>query len=394
MLDSRRFFSQPVVPLLRELVLLAGAVVLASCTVTPQQDESISSTEYGVPASRKVVADGDPVPKGGGHYLVGDPYRVAGHIYVPRNYSKYSAVGLASWYGHGFHGRRTANGEVYDVADLTAAHPTLPLPSYARVTNLTNGRSVVVRINDRGPFKRDRLIDVSASVAELLGFERAGTTEVKVDYVGPARMDGLDRKMLLASYRGPKAGGADDTLFAEKAAGKPAVILASATPTPMPKPRAGGSGDSDALVRLTPASSEVEVAQAIAPTGKEARIGNPFMLRTSLASSYAPDSDLSDAEAAAARLAKAGRRPVAVDTAVIHAGGRAVQLGVFADSANAARVADLFQRFGRVEITERSVEGRALHSVRIVLDDAKSGSAAVLAAAEAAGLNGARLTAN
>src|SRR5262249_28583813 len=158
------------------------AMLLASCAASPPSGEKFSAAEEGVAASPRVVASGDPVPKGGGRHLVGEPYRVAGHTYVPRDYKSYSAVGLASWYGRGFHGRRTANGEIYDVASLTAAHPTLPLPSYARVTNLVNGRSVVVRINDRGPFRRDRLIDVSASVAELLGFERAGTSRVKVDY--------------------------------------------------------------------------------------------------------------------------------------------------------------------------------------------------------------------
>src|SRR5579871_1836303 len=186
-------------------MLFAGALLLASCAASPPTEEKVSAAAPSVAASPRVVASSDAVPKGGGRRLVGEPYRIAGHTYVPRDYKSYSAVGLASWYGRGFQRRRTANGEVYDVASLTAAHPTLPLPSYARVTNLVNGRSVVVRINDRGPFRQDRLIDVSASVAELLGFERAGTARVKVDYVGPARMDGQDRKMLLASYRGPKA---------------------------------------------------------------------------------------------------------------------------------------------------------------------------------------------
>ena len=143
------------------------------------------------------------VPKGGGHYMVGKPYRVAGRTYIPRDNPRYSKVGLASWYGSAFHGRLTANGEVYDVNGLTAAHPTLPLPSYVRVTNLENGRSLVVRVNDRGPFAHNRLIDVSSRVADMLGFKQQGTAKVRVDYVGPARMDGRDERMLLASYRGP-----------------------------------------------------------------------------------------------------------------------------------------------------------------------------------------------
>ena len=130
---------------------------------------------YVAPSVRRVH-----IPKGGGRYLVGEPYRVAGRTYVPRDYSHYSAKGLASWYGNAFHGRKTANGEVYDMADLTAAHPTLPLPSYVRVTNLANGRSIVVRVNDRGPYSRNRLIDVSATVAAMLDFKRKGTAQVKV----------------------------------------------------------------------------------------------------------------------------------------------------------------------------------------------------------------------
>src|SRR5271154_939450 len=117
------------------------AVALAGCaTQTAQQHydhghEHFSQAKYGH-ASRKVVADGQPVPRGGGQYLVGHPYTIAGHTYYPSENNSYTAVGMASWYGAAFHGRRTANGEVYDMASFTAAHPTMPLPSYARVTNL------------------------------------------------------------------------------------------------------------------------------------------------------------------------------------------------------------------------------------------------------------------
>ena len=99
--------------------------------------EYFSEAKYGA-ASPRVVEDGQPVPRGGGQYLVGHPYTIAGHTYYPRENPNYSAVGLASWYGDAFHGRRTANGEVYDMRSLSAAHPTMPLPSYARVTNLSN----------------------------------------------------------------------------------------------------------------------------------------------------------------------------------------------------------------------------------------------------------------
>ncbi len=115
----------------------------------------------------------------------------------------YSAVGMASWYGAQFHGRPTADGETFNRLALTAAHLTLPLPSYVRVTNLENNRSITVRVNDRGPYSHDRLIDVSEQTAELLAFRQHGLTKVRVDYVGPAPVDTDDGQLLLASYRGP-----------------------------------------------------------------------------------------------------------------------------------------------------------------------------------------------
>ncbi len=162
--------------------------------------EHFSQSKYGH-ASRKVVADGEPVPRGGGQYLVGHPYTVAGHRYYPAENPSYSATGMASWYGAAFHGRRTANGEVYDMASLSAAHPTMPLPSYARVTNLENGYSVIVRVNDRGPYHGGRVMDVSSRVADVLDMKAMGTAKVKVDYVGPAPMEGSDDSQLLASLR-------------------------------------------------------------------------------------------------------------------------------------------------------------------------------------------------
>ena len=130
--------------------------------------------------------------KGGGYYKVGKPYEIAGITYVPREDPDYEATGEASWYGEDFHGKPTANGEVFDMGALSAAHRTLPLPSYAYVTNLENGRTVMVRINNRGPFAKGRLIDVSARVARELGFAHKGVAQVKVRYAGPAPLDGRD----------------------------------------------------------------------------------------------------------------------------------------------------------------------------------------------------------
>ncbi|WP_425503219.1 septal ring lytic transglycosylase RlpA family protein [Rhizobium soli] len=183
---------------------------MASCATTkptpePAQKqvrskEYFSEKEYGVKASPRVVKDGQPVPKGGGRFMVGQPYQVRGKTYVPKEDPQYNKSGLASWYGSAFHGRYTANGEVYDSASLTAAHPTFPLPSYARVTNVENGSSVIVRVNDRGPYHAGRILDVSSKTAELLDMKRSGTAKVNVQYVGRARMDGEDTPFLMASY--------------------------------------------------------------------------------------------------------------------------------------------------------------------------------------------------
>ncbi|MEZ5925050.1 MAG: septal ring lytic transglycosylase RlpA family protein [Hyphomicrobiaceae bacterium] len=124
---------------------------------------------------------------------VGKPYKVAGLWYVPKHQPDYDETGIASWYGPKFHGKSTANGEIYNQARLTAAHPTLPLPSYVEVTNLANGHTIMVRVNDRGPYKRGRILDLSARAAKLLGYQSNGTANVRVRYVGQAPLAGDDR---------------------------------------------------------------------------------------------------------------------------------------------------------------------------------------------------------
>ena len=117
----------------------------------------------------------------GGTYKVGKPYQIAGKWYYPEEDYDYVETGTASWYGKDFHAKYTANGEIYDMNTLTAAHRTLPLPSIVRVTNLENGRSLVLRVNDRGPYAKNRIIDVSKRAAQLLGFQTQGTAKVRVD---------------------------------------------------------------------------------------------------------------------------------------------------------------------------------------------------------------------
>ncbi len=122
---------------------------------------------------------------GRGIYKVGQPYQINGVWYYPAEDFSYDTTGIASWYGEDFHGKYTANGEIFDLNALTAAHRTLPMPSVVQVTNLENGRSIELRVNDRGPYARGRIIDVSRRAAQLLGFEAQGTAKVRVRILVP-----------------------------------------------------------------------------------------------------------------------------------------------------------------------------------------------------------------
>lgn len=178
----------------------AGVAALACFLLT----SCAGSNPFGTKNSNyspKVVEDGEPVPKGGGSYKIGQPYSINGRIYSPSENGSYRSEGIASWYGADFHGRLTANGEVYDMHAISAAHPTMPLPSYARVTNLENGRSIIVRVNDRGPYAKNRVVDLSIGTAKALEFYGRGLARVRVEYVGKAPMDGSDDAMLMATLR-------------------------------------------------------------------------------------------------------------------------------------------------------------------------------------------------
>lgn len=193
----------------RTALLIASfalAILLAGCggvdgfhSSTGVKRGDFTSAEYGVKASPRVSKHANP-PKGGGRYQVGKTYTVAGKTYTPKEDPDYRASGRASWYGADFHGRRTANGEIFSANALTAAHPTLPLPSYVRVTNTDNGQSVIVRVNDRGPYVGGRIIDLSARAASMLGYIQNGVGNVEVTYVGKAPLEGDDTRFLMASY--------------------------------------------------------------------------------------------------------------------------------------------------------------------------------------------------
>ena len=251
------------------LGLIAGGLMVANCSgnVAGKVDP-----RYGVASSARVVEPGQPVPKGGGVYRVGKPYTVAGRIYEPAEDNSYSAVGLASWYGDDFHGRYTANGEIYDMNSITAASPTLPLPSYARVTNLSNHKSIVVRVNDRGPYVGDRVMDVSAQTAKMLGFYGKGITKVKVEYVGRAPLTGSDDGKLAATFRDRdtvpvtqvKVASADAATYFDPHPAAPTTK----PPTPPVRPYALGEGERapQPQQRVTRSAPTVELAAAARPT--------------------------------------------------------------------------------------------------------------------------------
>jgi rare lipoprotein A len=239
--DGRRGPGRAVLPI---GLLTICALALAGCASHPVRYASGPGggrhydPKLGVWASPRVVADGEPIPRGGGGYLVGRPYTIGGRSYVPSEQPEgYSVVGTASWYGDAFHGRRTANGEIFDKNSISAAHPTLPLPSYVRVTNLKNGRSMIVRVNDRGPYHGGRVMDVSQRVAESLAFKGEGTARIRVDYVGRASLAGSDDERLLATLRldgspaGIDGGSSPPTMVADESQ-DPAPPLAPARTLP------------------------------------------------------------------------------------------------------------------------------------------------------------------
>ena len=271
------------VRLARLAALGAGALALANCSGGPGRIDP----RYGVAASARVVKPGQPIPKGGGVYRVGKPYTVAGHTYVPKNDPEYTAVGLASWYGDEFHGRLTANGEIFDQNAISAASPVLPLPSYARVTNLRNHRSIVVRVNDRGPYVGGRIIDLSIKSAKLLGFYDRGLAKVKVEYVGRAPLAGSNDRMLVSTLRNGVPAAAKPVQVASSRNYVPTYFdsrpLAD-TPTPRNRPFTLGAGSSHGSAARAPVAakrtSTTELAAASRP--------RPAEIQVSQVSAYAP----------------------------------------------------------------------------------------------------------
>jgi rare lipoprotein A len=299
-------------------LLIAGvAVALSAC-----------GRDKGPKLGERVIPLGQPVPKGGGRYTVGRPYEVNGERYTPREDPEYDRTGVASWYGELFHGRHTANGEIYDMDRLSAAHPTLPLPVYVHVTNLQNGRSLVVRVNDRGPFKKNRIIDLSRRSAEILGFRHKGTAPVRVRYLRRAPINGDDGyERQYATSRGFRKYSASHGL----APALNGLVLASPPPMPDRAPRtiamAANPAPNSQPALLAPGGAAVE--EAVEATGS-----------TILSSRSDPD------------------------PAVLEDGPR-IQAASFKSWDNAERAKTQLSEIGSVEVDQVDMAGETYFRVRV-----------------------------
>jgi rare lipoprotein A len=365
-------------------MLAASAVLLAGCgTPEPKamvhksrSKEYFSEKDYGVKASPYARAS-----RLVGRDQLGKPYKIRGKWYHPKEDRHYSKVGTASWYGDAFHGRLTANGEVYNVADLTAAHPTMPLPSYARVTNLSNGSSVIVRVNDRGPYHDGRLIDLSQRAAQMLGYANVGTAKVKVDYVGRAPLEGNDEPYLMASYKpGNQAPDPSDGL-------PTGVMIAMNGSTPSVGSTAfpGKLTDSSPFALITPAAAQAATDTAsasdialpefgpIVPQRPDEDVAQPARVPFAVASlSYADERVGRAANAFAALDNRLSSAAVVQSWKQQNPNGNPaddyVAAGTFDSQGEARQIARNLAEFGKVEIEQTALDGRDWYSVNLYPD--------------------------
>lgn len=287
-----------------------------------------------------------------GTYKVGNPYKIDGTTYTPREEFSYSETGVASWYGPGFHSKSTANGERYDQSDRTAAHRTLQMPAVVRVTNLENGLSTVVRINDRGPFARNRIIDLSRTAAQELDIVRAGTARVRLEQL---TQESLTVKEVALGGGGPTeqhqalaqlASGQRNT--PAPAAAPPPVAVAAAPPSPEPIVQPPPAPPPQAA----PVQPQMQApVQSPAPTPAQLGWGGPAPPPRS-----APVAVAATPPAAAAIVTSA---PAA------HAGGFYIQVGAFSTAENAEKQRSAIRSYGTSEVTQGSAAGREVYRVRL-----------------------------
>ena len=298
------------------LSLVTLAVLLSAC----------AETEFVVHTAKQInnaTSDGKPL----GRYKVGSPYQINGVWYYPQVDYGYEETGIASWYGPNFHNKMTANGEIFDQNDVTAAHRTLPLPSVVRVTNLENGRALVVRVNDRGPFAHGRIIDMSRRSAQLLGFERQGTAKVRVEILPE------ESRIMAEAYRN----------------GRPIQLASLNTPAakvPVPAPNAAPSVPvSKGSVSAIPGS--VTLTPPPAPVSPSAVSSSPA------------------AQGSAVDLAAKSTDISAVIQTVPEQTEIFVQAGAFTNATNADKLTQILASVGPVTISPREVKGKYFYRVRL-----------------------------
>lgn len=279
------------------VMLLAGASLSACGTITPRYEVRAGAAP---PPSAKR-------PDGTRAKGTDQPYQVGGIWYVPHDQPRYDEKGVASWYGDAFNMKATADGELFDMNQISAAHTTLPLPSMVEVTNLDNGRKLVVRVNDRGPFVGGRVIDLSRAAAQELGYDRAGTAHVRVRYIGPAPLGGPELQVryakaapaapLLASAARSTRRPADEEIFE-------VASLTPVTPTPLVRTPEAVSVSSLAPVADAHTSRLAAVADTPEVTVQTPRIQTPRIQAFRIQAGAFSDQE--NARRAAAQLAAAG----------------------------------------------------------------------------------------
>src|SRR5262245_56322439 len=368
------------------VVLSVSGAILAACassetTAIKHPKEYFSEAAYGVKASPRVTNKRSRLPRGGGRDQLGAPYMVAGKWYYPKEDRHYKKIGAASWYGDAFHGRLTANGEIYDMTNLTAAHPTMPLPSYARVTNTVTGSSVIVRVNDRGPYEQGRIIDLSRRAAELLDYMNGGTAKVKVEYIGRAPLEGSDDQYLLASYRpGNRA--------PDPSVGLPAGVMVAmngATPSipvrrpPVPFPGTASGGvpvPVPVAVEAAPGEFQLPAFGPIAPERPLETVANPGTRLAVASLSYA-DERVSNAARAFAAFDAHNMTPADVVASWKRenpsgtqdgTAGDYVAAGSFASEQQAKALARVLSASGRTVLEESDASGKTWYTVNVYPD--------------------------
>lgn len=292
-------------------------------------------------------------------YKVGNPYEVAGKWYYPAEDYGYREEGIASWYGPGFHGKRTANGEVYDMNALTAAHKTLPMPSVVLVTNLENGRSMKLRINDRGPFVDDRIIDLSRRAAQMLDVERKGIARVRVELVPE---DSLTLKNIALDARGQPP--ATEMPGVTAAPRDPVSVVNLAPPVPTPP-----------VVLVTPPTPPVPSVGLVTPGLPRPSLPTPGLPTPSptpsptiSSSALPPPPGIPTPSPTAVPTPMPGVQPSTVIAAVPTremASGLYIQAGAFTDLSNARRLEAQLSGLGNVFVAAAEISGRVFHRVRI-----------------------------